>query len=404
MKNIFKTIALGAILSMTIFTTAFAAEETYLDHDKANNLFGAGRYIEMTGDALDACGAGYDIKLSNSIVEGTSAVAGYNVTVEDTSIGGTLFAAGYNIDVRNSDIANNIMATGCYVNVGDDVSAKNLTASAQTVTFDGVADYATLAGEKVTINGTVNENISIEADEVVIGENAKILGDLTVKAPNEPESVSGHVDGKYSFEQVIVEEPEDEAKAPAKNSFRDDIMRTVLGRFYWIAAMLIIGLLMLFMLDNDINSAKDTVISKPGVMLGLGFAALAGVPLACIILAITFIGLPSAGILLTFYVLAIVLSQTFTGLSVGRLVLSKFIKNAKVASLAGVVILVIVDVIPWIGAIASFAASIFTLGYIVLRIFNANSKKMDEVVDITTEAADVTTEAVVAEDVVVTDI
>lgn len=400
MKKFIKSMALGAILSMTVFTTAFASDETYLEQDKANNLFSAGMKCEMTGNALDACGAGYDIKLKDATIDGTSALAGYNVDVNNSTIGGTLFAAGYNIDVNNSEIENNIIATGCFVNVGSDVKLKNITASAQTVYFGGEAEYACLSGEKVFINGTIIDDITIKADEVVIGNDAQILGDLNVEASQEPENVVGHVDGEYNFEQRIVEETSEDVAAANNEGSGFDVFGAIRNRLYWIAAMLILGVAMLFMMDGEINSSKSTLVSKPAVMLGLGFAMLAGVPLACILLAVTVIGLPSAGILLTLYILALCISQTFTGLSVGRLVLSKFIKNEKLASLAGVAILVVVDAIPWVGGIVSFVAMLFTLGYIILRVFNQNIDTQPDVVDITNETAiEVVSSDVVSADV-----
>lgn len=370
-RKIINVLMLTALLAGVVAMPVFAGDEVITVDDVANQ-FGAGQNVALKGDMLDGIAVGYNVSLTDATVAGTTAMAGYNVALDNTDVAGSLFAAGYNIAVTNSKVNNNIIAAGYSVSLGEGSSAKKLSADASNVTVDGMVDYADISAQTVIINGTINNNAKISAEEVIFGDNASVIGNLTLETINEPVNAKQITAGEYNFTQMKVEsDDEAESKNTNDNSIGSIIIKFILGRLYWIAAMLIIGLVILIKFDSEVNGMGYAVMKNTGKTIGLGFATLAAVPLAAIILGITVIGLPLAAILIALYVIVICISQTFAGLSLGRIFIGKYVKNEKVASVLGVILLLLVDKIPYVGSICSFACIICTFGYIVLKMAGA---------------------------------
>lgn len=369
------------VFSVSAASAVFAAQDAEVIDDKVGNQFGAGYNVDLGGDVLDVCGAGYNVKLKDTTAEGSAALAGYSVDVDDTVVGGSFFAAGCNVDFDNCNVENNIIATGNSISIDAASSAKSMRLAGASVTYDGTADYICIDADHVEINGIVNGDAEIEAASVSFGDNAKITGNLKLSAKEEP-SVSGKVDGEYSFTELKTQEEiaaENEVAVKSNTSIGKKIAGVVGGRIYWIVAMFIAAAALILLCGKHIDASGEAVIAQPGKIIGIGFMALIGVPVASLILAITIIGLPSAAILLTLYIITLSLSQTFAGLALGRILLGEKLGKPVVASLIGVAVLVVVDAIPWVGGLTSLAAGIFTLGYIFTKLSDRGFTKAETV-------------------------
>ena len=99
---------------------------------------------------------------------------------------------------------------------------------------------------------------------------------------------------------------------------------------------------------------------------GVGFLTLVAVPVAAIIIAVTFIGLPIALITFVLYLIACYLAKIIVAEFVGRSVM----KNSGAVSLLVGLLMVIVAVnLPWIGTLINFLLILLGLGVIALSVF-----------------------------------
>jgi hypothetical protein len=103
---------------------------------------------------------------------------------------------------------------------------------------------------------------------------------------------------------------------------------------------------------------------------GWGFLALVAMPSALIVLAITFIGLKIAGVILAAYVVAMIIAGIAGTLALGSQVLRWFgEKKYRVdwlTILVGTLAMILLGVVPFVGGLVAFAFTLAVLGRVVV--------------------------------------
>lgn len=328
--------------------------------DSVGNRFYTGDSATMndTEAKKDIYMGGNNCQINGSTIDQEALIVGYLVSVSDTAIAGSLRTAGYSIDISGTSVDNNITAAANSINIGHDVTADAAILAAQSVFFNGACGDLKAFAQNVTINGTVTGDALISAEKVTIGPNAVIEGTLTVESTKEP-----NVDENASITNLNFEKQTDVENAVEKISIGAKIAHKLLSRLYWIPALMLIAFIFCLVFGKALDGSGTMLMANPAVMLGSGAIALIALPVAVLLLCITYIGLPLAG-LLTLLVLPILFfSVTFTGAAVGRLVFKTL--HPWLASLLGTAILVFVKIVPFLGGLLTFACIIFTLGYLI---------------------------------------
>ena len=109
--------------------------------------------------------------------------------------------------------------------------------------------------------------------------------------------------------------------------------------------------------------------------LGLGFAVLAGVPVAIIMIAITLVGLPASLMLLMFYLVAIYLAKLWVGAFLGQMLLKPTGVTKSdwlLGLLVGLLILTIVRFIPYLGGLVHWGVVCLGLGAFAWQLYRAS--------------------------------
>lgn len=367
-KNLRLTMAAlltAAAAILLVPQTSVKAEESAAllntdDTDSVGNRFYSGEATTMNDMEAkkDVYMAGNNCQIIGSSIDQDALIAGYQLSVSDTVITGSLRAAGYSIDVAGTSIDNNITAAANLINIGYDVTADAAILFAQSISFGGTCGDLKAFAQNVTINGIVTGDAVISAEKVTIGPNAVIEGTLTVKSTKE----SG-VDESASITNLNFEKQTDIEKAVEKVSIGAKIAHKLLSRLYWVPALVLIAFVFCLVFGKALDGSGTMLMANPAVMLGSGAITLIALPVAILLLCITYIGLPFAG-LLTLLVLPILFfSVTFTGAAVGRIVFKTL--HPWLASLIGTAILVFVKIVPFLGGLVTFVCIIFTLGYLI---------------------------------------
>jgi hypothetical protein len=124
--------------------------------------------------------AGGDLKAVGAVVDVTGSVTGKAeiggaVSKVAITTGGSLFVAGASVTIApNNDVRGEMQAYGAVLLIGGHIGGP-VQAGGAVVTFDAQADGA----------------VEISGNRIIIGPNARIAGDLTVRSTNAPEIQAG---------------------------------------------------------------------------------------------------------------------------------------------------------------------------------------------------------------------
>jgi len=154
-------------------------------------------------------------------------------------------------------------------------------------------------------------------------------------------------------------------------------------RFYfhqavWFAAAILVGWLSLVLFPGFVQASTQAVGSG-WRSLALGFALLAGVPVAIVVVAITLVGIPLALMLFATYLTAIYLAKIWVGGFLGRMILRPAGATKHewlLGLLLGLFILTVVRFIPYLGGLVHFGTVCLGLGAFAWQLHQASRPAM----------------------------
>ena len=289
------------------------------------------------------------------------------------AIGDDLYAAGGNVQF-DAIVQGNARVAGGDVTVGPaTVVVGGLSLAGARVQFDGNAhEYLRASGRSVRINGVVQGDAEVRAEELIVGPDARIGGRLLYRGPGEPEiAESALISG--GLETL----PDDDV-----HRFEDlrprahDAVRGI-GGFLWFAGVFAAGALYLLLVPRFASEAAATVGRKPLPSLGLGLAIALCVPFVAAVLLITIIGIPLALLLFSLYLVVLFLGWMTTALYLGQRGLDVLRAGRPatrgwqiVALLLALVALWLVRQVPLIGGLAGLVALLVGIGALTWRTWN----------------------------------
>lgn len=298
----------------------------------------------------DAAAAGQSILITDEEVGGNSFIAGQNVELSGGRVGTDLFVAGQSVRVAGTEVSSAVFAAGATVNLTT-AGTPEVFATGQQVSLTGTARAAHLAGNTVTLGGTVEGDVSVAAEHVTIQPGTTVNGTLKVTASEEPTVPGDATIGNYAYE------PATQSTTRGIEANRDTLVRTFLIS---LAGMLVLGILMLSLgTERPFATAAKRFTTRPTLLL-FGLLFLCVMPLAILILLITVIGTRAALAALCLYLLAAVIATVFCAISMGRLAFGKM--NPWLSTLIMVPVFAIALKVPYLGPIVGLFSMLFTFG------------------------------------------
>lgn len=388
MKNYFikgMSTALTSILAVIfIISNVFAASDTF-DTDSSGNVFGAGDVVNVVTGASgeinnELFAAGMDVSANDVYIDGSAFVAGQSVTIKNSEVGASIFAAGNTVTI-DAIANNNIWAAGNNIIVSEDTSVKGIHLAGNSVSVSGEYEGASICGSTVFFDAVVDGDVSIEADEITIGDNARVLGNLTITAPSNPDADS-ITEGDYTYEKPAASTDDDVDKfASEKKGFNKTLGKASFG-FLLLrkAKKVILGLLkyallaavLAFVFKKNLDKSYVYATTKTGTFIGTGALVLFCLPIIALVLCITVVGIPVSGLALTFYVLSLCVAKVFTFASLARELIFKNAKKRLHPVLEAVIAVLpaaVLKEIPFIGGLLSLACAVYMLGYVGLAFY-----------------------------------
>ncbi len=375
-KKIFSILFLAGlitvlILPVTTLASEFKAGQTfslYKDETVSGNLYTAGRNITIDGKVDgDLLTAGGNI-LINGAVRDDLIAAGGTINVIG-QIGQDLRLAGGNIIVSSS-VNGDLVAAGGTIELTSNSAVKGdvMIAGGAVVINGPVEGNITIKGGEVTINSEVKGKISVTASsKLTLGSRANIKSDLNYTSPKEAAIDSNaKIEGKLAYNPM-----------PAKAGKKGARGLLAVFTFLWLmklVALVVTALIIFHFFRKETIQIADKSLQNFAKYLLRGFIFLFLVPIAIIILFITLFGIVLALLVLFAYLAILILSGIYSGVVFGG-VLYKLLQRDLGAIVAweniivGVVVLMLVGIIPFIGWLIAFIFFLVALGSVTELIF-----------------------------------
>lgn len=323
-----------------------AGDQTLISGDVTGDVFAVGRRIRVTGSTGASFFAGaQNVEISGTV--GHSARIGAQEIEVTGTIERDLLAGGQSVEIAEG------------ARVGRDV-----VAGTQDLDIAGRVDGNVLAGAaSLTISGTVGGDVEVESQNVTLEDGARIEGDLIYTSANEADIDDGA--------EVVGEVERREPRAGPADDERNPVVDAIVGFLRDVVGATILGLALLWLLPGLLPTVASTIRSDPFPSLGVGIGALFLTPIVALIVLVPALIL-GAGASLVFVLLAVwgfllLLAKAAVGLLLGSLILRKPIgslgfRDATLCLLAGVAVIALVTMIPFLGGLVGFVVSVLALG------------------------------------------
>ncbi|MDD6311361.1 MAG: polymer-forming cytoskeletal protein [Firmicutes bacterium] len=366
MKKIIVSLCVVMLVAFGITTSVAMAATT----DSSGNVT---LVEDMPVDKVskDLYWVGNDFEKSNFNIGYDMVMAGQNITVTNGKVDGAARIACQSVDFTDVDISRNASIAAQTIRFND-CKLDTGYFFGKDVLFDGQAKCLHVNAADAIISGKIDGDLIINSDTLSIQEGAIITGTVKGNLGSEPIIAEGAKVGALNYD-IVTESDEvsaDEASSGSGHGFA----------IWWFLASILIWLAMRLFFKKPVEDAGDLMMTKPGKMAGTGAIAMICIPVASLILLITVIGIPLSLILGVIYTIMLMVSVPFAGAAAGQAVFGKLVPkmNAWGSTIIGVVVLLILREIPYVGGIVKLATVLFIIGYFTMTFYAKYIKKDKE--------------------------
>lgn len=353
-SHLFVALALIALALAALPAAAFAGTDT------AGNVLATDNDSNPSGVEGDLYWAGQNLNLDDASIDRDIIAAGDSLSIRDCTVGGAVRLAARTIDIAQTTVAGSATVAGQHVVLNTDSTASCFYAAGETVALRGSVKSAALAGDTVTIDGTVDGDVEVWADKLILGKNARISGTVNAHVSEDPERASGAEVGALKIDRTENEDT---------STVNDVIGGIVAGAL----STCFVALLLELVFPRATASAAGMLHQRPTPLWVSGLLGTVAIVPAVLLLIISIAGLSLAGALMCGVIGIALVSAAFAGCAIARMVGHS--QNRYVMAAVGGIIAGVLTAIPLVGNFISGVAFVFTLGYIIQIIWrNAHLK------------------------------
>lgn len=353
-NRLFVALALIALALAALPAAAFAGTDT------AGNVLATDSDSNPSGVEGDLYWAGQSLDLDDSSIDRDIIAVGESLSIRDCKVGGAVRLAARTIDIAQTTVDGSVTVAGQHVVLNADSTANCFYAIGETVALRGSAKSAALAGDTVTIDGTVDGDVEVWADKLILGKNARITGTVNAHVSEDPERASGAEVGTLKIDRT---ENEDTSTV---NDVIGSIVAAALSTCF-------VALLLELVFPHATASAAGMLHQRPTPLWVSGLLGTVAIVPAVLLLIISIAGLSLAGALMCGVIGIALVSAAFAGCAIARMVGHS--QNRYAMAAVGGVIAGVLTAIPLVGNFISGVAFVFTLGYVIQIIWrNAHLK------------------------------
>lgn len=293
-------------------------------------------------------------------VTGDMYVMAHRITI-DGKVGDSARFLGGEVKV-NGTIEGDLLVLGKEVVLAPEAHVTgDVSVFAGHVVIDGTVDGSLkTTGGSVVLGGRIAGDTTIKSDEVEIGPNAKVGGDLSYTSRNRLDlEGKGIVAGDISYKK---------SKEKVERGVRSVVGRCV--KWIWFTtAGLVVGLTALAIFRRTAPAILGALSGDTLRSAGFGFMAVVVVPVAALLSCILIVTIPLAVLVFVLYFIAIYIAKVPVGLWLGQWVfrtLRQTEPSPYWSLTTGLLLLYVGFEIPFLGCLIWLASLFVGLGAIVL--------------------------------------
>ena len=340
--------ALIALALTALPTASFAGTDT------AGNVLATDNDVDPSGVEGDLYWAGQALNLDDASIDRDIIAAGDTLSIRDCTVGGAVRLAARTIDIAKTTVDGSVV--GQHVVLNSDSTANCFYAIGETVALRGSTKSAALAGDTVTIDGTVEGDVEVWADKLILGKNAHITGTVNAHVSEDPERAAGAEVGALKIDRT---ENEDTSTV---NDVIGGIVAAALSTCF-------VALLLELVFPRATASAAGMLHQRPMPLWVSGLLGTIAIVPAVLLLIISIAGLSLAGALMCGVIGIALVSSAFAGCAIARMVGHS--QNRYAMAAVGGVIAGALTGLPLVGGFISGVAFVFMLGYIIQIIWRS---------------------------------
>jgi cytoskeletal protein CcmA (bactofilin family) len=261
--------------------------------------------------------------------------------------------------------AANASSRGDRVVITGPVSIDRGETADDVVVIDGPVSVAgRVRGDLVVVSGTLRMSGTVDgdvvavADRAILAPGARIGGDLIYG--DERPRVPGGATVEGDVDRVNVDEITDPAGFIGAAAL-------------WIAvsvSALVLGLMLLWLAPRALDAAFAAASTSLGLTIGWGLLLFFGLPILAVIALVTLVGIPLGVALLLALLPLYAIGYTTSAWLLGRRLVGPP-RGPVLAFLAGLAVLRVLAIIPIVGGIVWFAATVVGLGALLVATWRA---------------------------------
>jgi hypothetical protein len=212
-------------------------------------------------------------------------------------------------------------------------------------------------GGSIYINAPIAGSVEVEAEELVLGPQARLAGDLLYRSPQEAEFETGaQVAGAVSYEPREVHGAGEAFAAFATLAALAQLLMLLAGSFFF-----------LLVFRRYVELLVAAAFARPLAEVARGVVLLIGLPIASILLFVTVIGIPLGIIGLASFVALMVFASLMAPLLLGVLLYKWFSRSEGYtlswkSALLGVFAYFVLGLVPLLGWLIQLGFILLSLG------------------------------------------
>ncbi len=338
-----------------------------------DDLYVAASLLVINGTVNgDILWAGETINV-NGIVNGSITAIGMNINI-DGEVSRSVRAAGSNINIRGK-IGGDLMVAGSTVEMTNKATiGRDLAFAASKIHIDSMIEKSIRGyGTDATLSNTVGSDVTITVNNLTIASSAQIRGNLIYTSKDAAKIQNGAIIGGTTTHK--------EAQTRTTPTWPP---LGIWGSVICFFMALLTGIVLIVIAPKRAKLVAAAIKSKPLPTLGWGALIFFATPIAAVIVCITVIGIPVGLIGLVLYGIALYVSLVIVSLFIGSWILGRSSKietrGIMIGAFSlGLIILTLVNLIPYIGIPLFMATAIFGLGAMFVSEKTLRSSKSAKV-------------------------
>ncbi|KPJ63020.1 hypothetical protein AMK68_04255 [candidate division KD3-62 bacterium DG_56] len=338
---------------------ARSGDRVTVDADEVidDDLLATGMSVDIKGQVTGDVIAFAQTVMITGPVGGSVMAAARTVTIEGP-VEGSVRAAGESVRYR-APVGHNVLSAGSTIDVEEGCQiGRDAHLAGNFCRFAGSARALTAAANNLAIEDGIAGDVVAYVESLELKPTAKVGGDLVYTSKREAEIDPSLVAGR--IQHKLPKEP------PKRRGGRPWKMLFVL------ASGFVTGLVLVVTMPRISRSVAEAPLLRPGASLGWGALVFAATPVLAIIVCVTIVGLPLGLIALVSWGIALYIGYVFAAMSVGRALLGWARRRRRVSLvwglLLGLVVLILLRMIPFIGGFLILVAIVWGIGSMVTQL------------------------------------